>query len=137
MKRIVLNDKNKNYSVDYTNIRDYFQIFNSIKLVLHDAISLQLVSQRWKKKSIVSCERHITRCNLELQLVMVSKNVRIIAKSSGIMMQSGNNGDYEYVNISSFAALGIKLWLEEECDLNRNIPLYSFKFIQSKVYVVK
>ena len=29
-------------------------------------------------------------------------------------------GDYEYVNISSFAVLGKKLWLEEDCDLNRN-----------------
>ena len=41
-------------------------------------------------------------------------------------------GDYEYVNTSSFAMLGIKLWLEEDGDLNRNDPLYSFKFIQSK-----
>ena len=41
-------------------------------------------------------------------------------------------GDYEYVNISSFAVLGIKLWLEEDGDLNRNDPLYLFKFIQSK-----
>ena len=30
--------------------------------------------------------------------------------------------DYEYVNISSFAVLGIKLWLEEDGDLNRNDP---------------
>ena len=29
-------------------------------------------------------------------------------------------GNYEYVNISSFAVLGIKLWLEEDGDLNRN-----------------
>ena len=42
-------------------------------------------------------------------------------------------GDYEHVNISSFAVLGIKLWLEEDGNLNRNDPLYSFKFIQSKV----
>ena len=41
--------------------------------------------------------------------------------------------DYENVNISSFAVLGIKLWLEEDGDFNRNDPLYSFKFIQSKV----
>ena len=41
-------------------------------------------------------------------------------------------GNYEYVNISSFAVLGIKLWLKEDGDLNRNDPLYSFKFIQSK-----
>ena len=36
--------------------------------------------------------------------------------------------NYEYVNISSFAVLGIKLWLEEDGDLNRNDLLYSFKF---------
>ena len=41
-------------------------------------------------------------------------------------------GDSEYVNISSFAVLGKKLRLEEDGDLNRNDPLYSFKFIQSK-----
>ena len=29
-------------------------------------------------------------------------------------------GDYEYVNISSFAVLGIELWLEEDGDLIRN-----------------
>ena len=27
------------------------------------------------------------------------------------------DGDYEYVNISSFAVLGIKLWLEKDGDL--------------------
>ena len=41
-------------------------------------------------------------------------------------------GDYGYVNISSFAVLNVKLWLEEDGDLNRSDPLYSFKFIQSK-----
>ena len=41
--------------------------------------------------------------------------------------------DYEYINISSFAVLGIKLWLEEEWDLHIDQPLYSLKFIQSKV----
>ena len=41
-------------------------------------------------------------------------------------------GDYEYVNISSFAVLRVKLWLEEGGDLNRNDPLYSFNFIPSK-----
>ena len=40
--------------------------------------------------------------------------------------------DHEYVNISSFAVLGIKLWLEENGDLNRNDLLYSFRFVQSK-----
>ena len=41
-------------------------------------------------------------------------------------------GDYEYVNISIFAVLDIKLRLEEDGNLNRNDPLYSFKIIQSK-----
>ena len=41
-------------------------------------------------------------------------------------------GDYEYVNISSFAEFGIKLWLEEDGDLNRNDLSYSFKSISSK-----
>ena len=41
-------------------------------------------------------------------------------------------GDYEYVNISSFAGLGIKLCLKEGGNLNRNDPLYSFRFIQWK-----
>ena len=35
-------------------------------------------------------------------------------------------GDYEYVNIFSFAVLGIKLWMEEDGNLNRNDPFYSF-----------
>ena len=43
-------------------------------------------------------------------------------------------GNYQYVNISSFTGLVIKLWLEEDGDINRNNPLYSFKFIQSKAY---
>ena len=41
-------------------------------------------------------------------------------------------GDYEHVSIFSFAVLGIKLWLEEDGDLNRNDPLCSFTFIQLK-----
>ena len=41
-------------------------------------------------------------------------------------------GNYEYVNISSFVVLDIKLWPEDDGDLNRNYPLYSIKFIQSK-----
>ena len=40
--------------------------------------------------------------------------------------------DYKYVTIPSFAELDIKLWLEEDGDLNTNDHLYSFKFIQSK-----
>ena len=41
--------------------------------------------------------------------------------------------DYECVNISSFAVLGIKLWLEEDGNLDIDRSLYSFKFIQSKL----
>ena len=37
---------------------------------------------------------------------------------------------YENVNISSFAVLDIKLWLEEGGDLNSDHRLYSFKFIR-------
>ena len=52
--------------------------------------------------------------------------------SKNLRCETLYNGDYEYVNISSFAVLGIKLWLEEDGDSNRNDPLYSFKFIQSR-----
>ena len=41
-------------------------------------------------------------------------------------------GDYKYVNISSFVVLGLKLWMKEDDDLNRNDLLYSFGLIQSK-----
>ena len=44
-------------------------------------------------------------------------------------------GDYKYVNISSFAVLGKKLWVKEDGDLNRHDPLYSLKFIQSKAQI--
>ena len=40
--------------------------------------------------------------------------------------------NYEYVTISSFAVLSIKLWLEADGDLHTDHPLYSFKFIQLK-----
>ena len=40
--------------------------------------------------------------------------------------------DYEYVNIPTFALSDIKLWLEEDGDLNTYPSLYSFRFIQSK-----
>ena len=41
--------------------------------------------------------------------------------------------DYEYINITSFAVLDIKLWLEKDSDLNTYHPLYLFYFIQWKV----
>ena len=40
-------------------------------------------------------------------------------------------GDYEYVNISSFAVLGIKLWLEEDGNLTEMIVyIHSNSFSQ-------
>ena len=36
--------------------------------------SLQPVLQRWKEKSIASCESHVTHGNLELHLTMVSEH---------------------------------------------------------------
>ena len=39
---------------------------------------------------------------------------------------------YECVNISTFALSDVKLWLEEDGDVNTNHPLYSFRFIQSR-----
>ena len=35
---------------------------------------LHIFSQRWKKKSIASCRRHLRRYKVQLQLKMVSKN---------------------------------------------------------------
>ena len=37
--------------------------------------------------------------------------------------------DYRYVNITNFVVLDIKLWLEEDSDLDTDYPSYSFKFI--------
>ena len=39
---------------------------------------------------------------------------------------------YECVNISTFALSDVKLWLEEDGDINTHQPLYSFRFIQSR-----
>ena len=65
-----------------------------------------------------------------------TKKIEVFSKgtddSKNLTCETLYISDYEYVNISSFAVLGIKLWLEEDSDLNRNDPLYSFKFIQSK-----
>ena len=52
--------------------------------------------------------------------------------SKNLRCETLHIGDYEYVNICSFSVLGIKPWLEEDGDLNRNDHLYLFKFIQSK-----
>ena len=40
--------------------------------------------------------------------------------------------DCKYVNISSFAVLDIKLWLEEGGCLRTDNSLYSFEFIPSR-----
>ena len=50
-----------------------------LKLVLHDAIFLATYLAMLKKKSIASCRRHVTRCNLGLQVAMDSKHA-IVAK---------------------------------------------------------
>ena len=39
---------------------------------------------------------------------------------------------YECVNISTFSLSDVKLWLEEDGDVNTHHPLYSFRFIQSR-----
>ena len=54
-------------------------------------------------------------------------------QTKNLRCETLNIRDYENVNISSFGVLGIKIWLEEDGDFNRNDPLYSFKSIQSKV----
>ena len=74
-------------------------------------ICLNVKSQRTKKVDVLSQGTNDSK-NLRCETMYIS--------------------DYEHVNISSFAVLGIKLWLEEDGDLNRNDPLYSFKFIQTK-----
>ena len=65
-----------------------------------------------------------------------TKNIEVISlgtdDSKNLTCETLYIGDYVFVNISSFAVLGRKLWLEKDGDLNRNDPLYSFIFIQSK-----
>ena len=39
---------------------------------------------------------------------------------------------YECVNISTFSPSDVKLWLEEDGNINTHHPLYSFRFIQSR-----
>ena len=39
---------------------------------------------------------------------------------------------YECVNISTFAPLNVKLWLEDNGNVKTHHPLYSFIFIQSR-----
>ena len=43
--------------------------------------------------------------------------------------------DYDYVNIFSFAVLGIKLWLKEDGDLYTDHTQYSFKSVHSKAHI--
>ena len=40
-----------------------------------------------------------------------------------------------YVNISSFAVLDIKLWLEKDSELDTDRPLSSFKFINQRLNI--
>ena len=71
--------------------------------------------------------------NVKFQL---TKKVEVFSQgmdhSKNLKCETLNIGNYEYVNISSFAVLGIKLWVEEDGDLNRKDPLYLFKFIKWK-----
>ena len=39
---------------------------------------------------------------------------------------------YECVNISTFALSDVKLWLEEDGDVNTHHPSYLFRFIHSR-----
>ena len=65
-----------------------------------------------------------------------TKKIKVFSQgtddSKNIRCETVYIGDKECVNIFSFDVVGIKLWLEEDGDLNRNDPLYLFKFIQSK-----
>ena len=70
--------------------------------------------------------------NFKFQRTEKSRFSQGTGDSKNLRCEALNIGDYEYVNISSFSALGIKLWLGEDDDLNINDPLYSFKFNQSK-----
>ena len=78
-------------------------------------ISLNVKSQRTKTKFRFSPKGPTTPKNLRCETLYIA--------------------DYIYVNISSFAVLGIKLWLEDNVDLKRDDLSNSFKFIQSKAQV--
>ena len=52
--------------------------------------------------------------------------------SKNLRCETLSIADYEYVNISSFAVLDIKLYLGAHGDLHIDHPSYSFKFNQSK-----
>ena len=65
-----------------------------------------------------------------------TKNIEVFSQGSddskSLRCETLRIADYEYVNISSFAVLDIKLWLKEDSNLDTYHPLYSFKFIQSE-----
>ena len=52
-----------------------------------------------------------------------TKNIEVFSQRTedykNLRCESLYIGDYKYVDISSFAVLGIKLWLEEDGNLNR------------------
>ena len=52
--------------------------------------------------------------------------------SKNLRLETLYIADYEYINIIRFAVLDIKLWLEENSNLETDRRLYSFKFIQMK-----
>ena len=65
-----------------------------------------------------------------------TRNIYVFSQGTGdsknLRCETLYIGDDEYVSISSFAALGIKLWLEENDGLNTGDSSYSFKFFQLK-----
>ena len=56
-----------------------------------------------------------------------TKKIEVFSQGAGdsnnLRYQTLYIGNYENVNISSFSALGINIWLEEDGNLNRNDPL--------------
>ena len=44
--------------------------------------------------------------------------------SKNLRCETLYTADHEYINITSFAVLDIKLWLEEDSDLDTDHPLY-------------
>ena len=60
-----------------------------------------------------------------------TKNSKFSPNSKNLRCETLYIADYEHINITSFAVLDIKLWLEEGSDLDTDRPLYLFIFIQS------
>ena len=61
----------------------YYFHFSRIMILRNvlKAYVIQCSLQRWRKQSIASCSRHVTRCNLRLQLTMVYNGFRTLVQS--------------------------------------------------------